>query len=186
MNKFTSQKIILKNEGSCIVREAEERDAEKLLSFLKQIMRDDSFFILTPDDINQQNLTVEKEKEWVKKHQNDGCIAIIAEINGNIAGLIHIANIPQKRLRHVGVLAISILESYRNIGLGSVLMKLALEWAKKNAMIEKVALAVFDTNIGAMKLYRKFGFIEEGRKVKEIKFSTDNYADSILMYKFVK
>jgi RimJ/RimL family protein N-acetyltransferase len=49
-----------------------------------------------------------------------------------------------------------------------------------------VCLQVFANNTDAIALYKKFGFVEEGRKVKEIKFCEDRYDDVILMAKFIE
>ncbi len=186
MGRIEPKEFVLKDGRKGIIRTAEEADAENLLNYLNQVMKDECFFIMTMEDIKEQGLTIEKEKEWIQKHNKEGSIAIVAEINDNIAGLVHVINSPLKRLNHVGVLAVSILEQYRNNGLGSLLMEMIMEWAEKNTILEKIALAVFDNNPRAIQLYHKFGFVEEGRKVKEIKFSIDHYVDSILMYKFVK
>jgi len=50
---------------------------------------------------------------------------------------------------------------------------------------EKVCLGVFSTNEWAVALYKKMGFIEEGRKFKEFKLDNGDYVDDILMYQFV-
>ncbi|MBA9028601.1 hypothetical protein HNP81_003921 [Peribacillus huizhouensis] len=34
-------------------------------------------------------------------------------------------------------------------------------------------------------MYKSIGFVEEGRKIKEVKFKEDLYVDDILMYKLV-
>jgi len=61
-----------------------------------------------------------------------------------------------------------------------------IAWAQDNAVIEKLAFGVFPGNETALGLYRKMGFIEEGRKVKEVKFGPSKYKDCILTYRFVK
>jgi RimJ/RimL family protein N-acetyltransferase len=50
----------------------------------------------------------------------------------------------------------------------------------------ETGLAVFATNARAIGLYRKLGFVEEGRRPREVKFGADQYVDDILMYRFVK
>ena len=60
-----------------------------------------------------------------------------------------------------------------------------LDWAEKNPLIEKVSLGVLSTNYRAIALYKSMGFVEEGRKIKEIKINENEYVDDILMYKFV-
>lgn len=65
-------------------------------------------------------------------------------------------------------------------------MDAPIEWASAHPVIEKIGLGVFSNNAGAINLYKKLGFVEEGRRVREIKIGTDDYVDSILMYKLVK
>ena len=74
----------------------------------------------------------------------------------------------------------------RNMGIGKLLINEILSWAAQHPVIEKVSLRTFSTNSRAIELYRKLGFVEEGRKVKELKFGDDEYVDDVLMYKFVK
>jgi RimJ/RimL family protein N-acetyltransferase len=49
-----------------------------------------------------------------------------------------------------------------------------------------VRVVVFVTNATAIGLYQKLGFIEEGRRIKDIKRGLDSYVDTVMMYKFVK
>ena len=58
-------------------------------------------------------------------------------------------------------------------------------WAEQNRYIEKVSLGVFSTNINAISLYKKMGFIEE-EKISEVKLNDKKYIDDVLMYKNVK
>ena len=66
------------------------------------------------------------------------------------------------------------------MGIGKLLITELLNWAEQNSSIEKISLGVLSTNHRAIALYKSMGFIEEGRKIKEIKFSEDSYADDIL------
>src|SRR5919199_151506 len=56
--------------------------------------------------------------------------------------------------------------AWRGRGVGSALMEAALRWAESNR-VEKVSLEVYPTNEAAVALYRKFGFAEEGRMVRQ-------------------
>ena len=62
-------------------------------------------------------------------------------------------------------------------------MKKVIEWAKLNK-VEKIELEVFEDNAPAILLYKKFGFIEEGKKRKAIK-TNEGYKDIILMGRFL-
>lgn len=80
----------------------------------------------------------------------------------------------------------SVLKEFRNKGVGRALIEVILTWAQTHPTIEKVGLAVLATNERAIYLYKSLGFVEEGRRIKEIKIGSNNYVDDILMYKFVK
>jgi RimJ/RimL family protein N-acetyltransferase len=47
-------------------------------------------------------------------------------------------------------------------------MVAAIEWAHESGL-HKLSLSVWPHNAAAIALYRKFGFIEEGRRIKQIR-----------------
>ena len=65
------------------------------------------------------------------------------------------------------------------------MLETLLEWAEASPLIEKVGLSVFATNADAIRLYRWLGFVEEGRRAKEIKLGPNRYVDEVLMGRFV-
>ena len=69
--------------------------------------------------------------------------------------------------------------------MGTALLQCLLNWAESNPLIEKVGLGVFSANGVAVSMYRNFGFVEEGRQPREAKLGPGQYADVILMYRFV-
>ncbi len=48
-----------------------------------------------------------------------------------------------------------------------------------------MCLGVFSTNYRAIALYKRMGFIEEGRKVNEVKLNEKEDMDDILMFKLM-
>ena len=40
--------------------------------------------------------------------------------------------------------------------------------------------------MGTIRLYRRLGFVEEGRRAEEIKIGPNRYVDEVLMGRFVK
>ena len=91
----------------------------------------------------------------------------------------------RKRMHHTGSFAVMLQKNYRNQGIGKLLIHELLSWAEQHPVIEKVSLGTFSTNTRAIELYKKLGFVEEGRKVGEFKFSDNEYVDDVLMYKLV-
>jgi RimJ/RimL family protein N-acetyltransferase len=85
--------------------------------------------------------------------------------------------------RHVATLGMFVIASHRGRGVGTALMAEALRWAREHA-IERVELAVYPHNSAAIALYRRFGFVEEGRLVRHAKKSY-GYEDEILMARWL-
>jgi len=112
---------------------------------------------------------------------------LVAEADNALAGQITVQpeNDKRQRLSHVCWFGMALLPHWRGLGLGHALLSRAISWAEEHPRFEKLALGVLSNNPGAMALYRKLGFIEEGRKVREVKLASGDYLDDILMYRWV-
>ena len=73
------------------------------------------------------------------------------------------------------------LKDYRSKGLGTLLLQTAVKWSRKNPIIEKLWLQIIADNAPAIQLYKKMGFVEEGRQKNFIKVSKEKYSDNIVM-----
>lgn len=81
--------------------------------------------------------------------------------------------------RHVATLGIAVAGDVRGQGVGSALMAEGMDWAC-GVGVEKLVLSVYPHNAGAIALYRKFGFVDEGRLARQSRKSY-GYEDEILM-----
>ena len=72
----------------------------------------------------------------------------------------------------------------RGRGVGSALLATAIEWARERGL-HKLTLSVFPHNAAAIALYRKFGFVEEGRRVKQYRRASGELWDAIEMGLFL-
>ena len=68
----------------------------------------------------------------------------------------------------------------RGRGVGSALLATAIEWARA-AGAHKVALQVWPDNQGAIALYRKFGFAQEGHLRRHYRRRNGDLWDAIIM-----
>jgi len=102
--------------------------------------------------------------------------SIVAVTDSQIIGLIHI-----EPSRHgFGELAMLVDRDWRGRGAGSALMVAAIGWARDHGL-HKLCLEVFAHNNAAIALYRKCGFAEEGRRVRQYRRASGELWDSIVM-----
>ncbi len=178
--------VMLKNGKQACIRTRKLEDSEKVIKCLQDIFSDDRFFLTTQEEIRGQQ-SIEKSNERTEsfnKHENK--LLLIAEVDEQIVSLSDVQCGEKNRNQHVGQIGLSIRKEYRNNGLGTAIMQTMIDWASEHPDIEKLALGVYTANTHAIALYEKMGFIEEGRKVKEIKYADGAYDDCILMYRFVE
>ena len=184
MGQIKPKEYELRTGEKLIIRTAVPDDAKALLEYAHVIFTEDLYNITTLDEFKK---TVEEEREWIQSHYDKPAhLTLTAEANGPLVGFLSFENGSRKRLAHQGTLHMGVLPQFRNKGIGTVLLKSLLGWAKENPVIEKLALEVFAANQPAIGLYKKLGFLEEGRRLRHVKIADGKYIDVILMYRFVK
>lgn len=67
---------------------------------------------------------------------------------------------------HVGVLGMGLLSGYRGQGIGSRLIEKAIEHSAEKNVIKKIELEVYESNTNAIRLYEKYGFVHEGKRLR--------------------
>jgi RimJ/RimL family protein N-acetyltransferase len=176
--------ITSKAGDAVTIRSAQPADAVTLLAYIRAVAAETQFFVMEPDEFPA---TDEQERQWIQEHlDRPGWLVLVAEASGTIIAVLSFENGPHRRIAHRGTVGISVVKKWRGKGIGTALLQALIEWAKASPMIEKLSLAVFANNETAIRLYRRLGFVEEGRHPKEVKLGPGRYADAILMYRFVQ
>ncbi len=161
-----------------ILRAPKWDDLDHMLEFINSLIEERA-------DITMNTKTTrEKEVEWLArlltKVENDKAAVVVAEVDGRFVGQTEVE--PKGgRMRHVGVLGIAIMDRYRDMGIGTELMREVEPLAKK-LEIEIMTLEVFASNERARHVYEKAGYREMGRLPRGAK-REDEYTDTISMYK---
>jgi RimJ/RimL family protein N-acetyltransferase len=172
----------LRGGGTLTVRSAVEADAPALLGNLAEIL-EGPFNVTRPGEVEP---SVEEEQAWIARHRDrPGALAIVAQVEGRVVGLLDFHRGDRRRLHHRGAFGMSVLAAWRRRGIGDALVATLLDWARSEPGIEKVCLAVYADNAPAIHLYEKHGFVVEGRRLREIKLDDGTYADDLLMHRFV-
>ncbi len=172
------KEIQLKNGQTCILRQPQEDDAQNILDYLNKISSETDFVTYGKGELN---CTLEEEQMFIKSHLEDNNkMLIIAVIDGNIIGMSDFTGGKQKRILHIGEFGITVLRKYWNLGIGSALTETIIEWAKNSGIVRQITLKVRIDNKRAIKLYRKFGFVKEGKISRQLLINKKFY-DAFLM-----
>ncbi len=100
----------------------------------------------------------------------------LAEVEGDPIGSIHV----QVTRHGFGEIGMAVVREWRGRGVGSALMVAAIGFAREREL-HKLSLSVFAHNEAAIALYRKFGFVEEGRRVQHYRRASGELWDAIEM-----
>ena len=101
---------------------------------------------------------------------------VVAVANGEVIGSIHI----DASRFGFGELGMAILREWRGQGVGSALLAAGIEWARERGL-HKLTLGVWPHNAAGIALYRKFGFVDEGLRVKHIRRQSGELWDVLEM-----
>jgi RimJ/RimL family protein N-acetyltransferase len=109
-------------------------------------------------------------------------VLIAVRAGGGIVGLGGVsAGSRFVRAGHRAELGISLLAEWCGRGLGTLLMRELVDWARRHPKITVLRLGVFAHNERAIAVYRKVGFEVEGRRRWSVRLADGSYADEVLM-----
>ena len=101
---------------------------------------------------------------------------LVAGADGEIVGSIHV-----DASRHgFGEIGMAVARAWRGRGVGSALLAAAIDDARERGL-HKLSLSVFAHNAAGIALYRKYGFVEEGRRVKQYRRQSGELWDAVDM-----
>ena len=107
--------------------------------------------------------------------------SLVAEVDGKVVGNIGLHAIPKSRRRaHAAAIGMAVHDAYHGKGVGTALMKAALDLADNWLQYARIELTVYTDNVAALALYKKFGFEIEGTH-KQYAFRNGEYTDSYSM-----
>ncbi|MGZ3775754.1 MAG: N-acetyltransferase family protein [Pseudobdellovibrionaceae bacterium] len=110
-------------------------------------------------DISEYSANI--ENKWNKEPFSPNWeIAWVAIVNGKIVGHLDMRCGGIEALVHRMRLGMGIENGFRSVGIGTHLLKAALNWAKDQNKISWIDLSVFENNHAARSLYKKYGFKE--------------------------
>jgi ribosomal protein S18 acetylase RimI-like enzyme len=122
---------------------------------------------------------IESTRRFVDQIIRNGWSQFYAIHDGQVVGWCDVIRKEHEGMRHSGRLGMGVLPDYRGMKLGTRLLSETIADATSKG-ITRIDLEVFASNTQAMALYRRMGFVEEGRK-KHTRFLDGVFDDDIVM-----
>jgi RimJ/RimL family protein N-acetyltransferase len=175
-------RIISAKDGRRVVlRTPKWEDLEDLLELINSLVEEGA------EIIRNEKVSREAEIDWLSKTlaslEKDEIFFLVAEVNGKVIASSDIH--PLKGFeKHVGVVGIIVKNGFRDVGIGTEVMKTLIEQAYKMGL-KVLTLSVFETNKRAIHVYERVGFVQTGVIPKK-HFKDGRYIDEIIMTKLLE
>lgn len=163
------------------IRQAIPADAIQLAGLRPQIDGETEYMDREPGEDNLDAAGWQSVIKDDRKKANH--LFLVAEADNQIVGYSRCAGSQLKRLCHHAEFGVCVLQAFWGLGIGTALLKQSILWAETQRL-QKLTLQVLGTNTDAIRLYSRYGFVQEGILRGDKKLSDGRYYDTILMAKF--
>jgi RimJ/RimL family protein N-acetyltransferase len=168
-----------KTEG-IVVRRAQPGDAGELVDLAEAVASEPEGWLISDGTWR----TPGEERRFLRAlRRYDDAAVFVAEISeqgpARIVGRLSLGRDPHPASRHVADLGLMVSVEHRRRGIGTALLREAVEWAR-TAGVRKLELHVFPHNEAAILLYESFGFRREGLRRGHYRRGAE-YLDAVLM-----
>jgi RimJ/RimL family protein N-acetyltransferase len=154
------------------VRTAQREDVDGVVSLVEAVAEERQH-ILTEPPIDRER----RAQQFRETVASADAHVFVAAADGKVVGEL-------SAFRHTSAgpttIGMAVAKAWRGQGVGSALMEACVEWARE-ARVHKLSLEVFPWNEPAIALYRKFGFVEEGRLRKHYRRQSGELWDVLVM-----
>jgi ribosomal protein S18 acetylase RimI-like enzyme len=171
----------LRDGRNAVIARTTEADAEAVLRHLERVGGESDFLSFGSGELG---LVVADEVEYLKALMDPAAgLALKAELEGRLVGVVTIVRGSRPRFRHTGLLGLSVQRDTWGLGLGRALCEAALAGAEAIG-IRRVTLYVRADNLRAIRLYEALGFQHEGRMVGAFAVGGEEYDDLVMGLRF--
>lgn len=170
-----------KDGRKVVLRTPRWRDLDDLLELINSLVDEKAEIYIT------QKFTREAEAEWLLKVlsrlKKDGQFFLVAEVDKKVVASSDFRVKGGDQEHRVGAIGVIVRKGYRNLGIGTEIMKTLLEQAAFFGL-RTVTVNAFATNKWAIHVYEKVGFVQSGIIPKK-HLRQGRFIDEVIMSKSV-
>jgi GNAT superfamily N-acetyltransferase len=177
-----SWKFIAGNGIEVVLRLATPADSGGIINTIRSPASERSYALM-----EQFGKTDEDEKKHISAMGSSRNLLIIASVAEEIIGVLCVLQADsgcRPETAHGGDVGMHIKEGYRGLGIGSQMLKYAIEWARENDF-SRLEACLFTVNMGSLNVFRKAGFDDECCKSKKIRIGT-NFVNEVCVGKWLE
>ena len=177
-SNYELKEVQLKDGQKLILRKPELEDAEKMIEYLNTVGGESDNLLFGKGEFR---LSLEQEIEYIKNMSNaTNSLMLLGIIDNNIVSVAQISANNRKRIAHNSEIAISVKKEYWRKGIGSIMMGELISFAKEQGITKNISLGVKASNVKAINMYEKMGFVKVGMHKNFFNINGD-FDDEILM-----
>jgi ribosomal protein S18 acetylase RimI-like enzyme len=159
------------------IRDATPADAPALAALHAQIYAEGRWFV------GDAAPSAEALRGRLRGLESSRSLYLVALCGRALCGWLELHRLPPKKLAHVAVLTLAVGRSYRRRGIAARLLARSYPWGRKEGVL-KLQLSVRERNEAALALYRREGFVLEGRERAQV--FDEGFEDNLVMAKFLE
>ncbi len=168
-----------RNGKIVVIRPVTLEDAKDIVKQMKRVVEEESYLEEEADTLG----SVQEERESIRKMKDSGHMYTVAEVDEEVVGVAQLFRGTMEMSAHTANFRTWLSKRFRGMGIGKRFMEYSICWGQEQGL-EKICLDVFSNNERAIELYKKYGFILEGRR-RQQHVLDGKYVDEIFMSLFI-
>lgn len=175
-------KFCTSDKREVVLRTPKWEDLDDLFEMINSLVAEKA------DIVRSEEVLRADEIDWLARVlgslEKDEVFYLVAEVDGKVVANSEISTRRGGCDRHVGGVGIAIRDGYRNVGIGTQMMKTLIEQARR-MNLKVLTLSAFESNERAIHVYEKVGFVRTGRIPRKF-LREGKYLNEVIMTLFLE
>jgi len=154
------------------MRQARPSDAPAIAELMRQVA-EAGFSFASPEEVDEQRVLRDLEEGL-------GLRIVAERAGGELAGYLKLDPGRYVSSSRTARLQMGVRRDLQGKGIGKELLRAAIAWAEAGA-VDRIEVFVRATNGRALKLYERFGFVEEGRLRQRVRQPDGRRIDDVVL-----